>query len=98
MNRLICSQLTRGKYAFLGYAWNGCYGDGVNNKKLADGYLTSPLWDEDFGEPTGPCVEPNPPKHGDLTPGFFKRTWSKATFTWNCSKPPGSMGAVERLP
>ena len=36
-------------------------------------------WDEDYGEPTGPCKETAPGS------GVFERAWSKATVTWDCN-------------
>ena len=80
--------LTRGKYALLGYDWNGCYGDGVNGAKLSQGYHRSPLWDTDFGVPLGSCFEVGKGS------GLFQRNWSKATVRWNCSGPSGKRGAI----
>ena len=80
--------LTRGPYAWIGFDWNGCYGDGVNDRKLSHGFHRSPLWDEDFGVPLGSC------RHvGD---GVFVRNWTKAAFVWNCSQETGSRGSILR--
>merc|ERR1712217_577457 len=71
--------LTRGPYAYIGYDWNGCYGDGVNDRKLSHGYHRSPLWDEDFGIPEGICYQTTKDS------GVFRRNWTQAVVTWDCN-------------
>lgn len=82
--------LTRGPYAYIGYDWNGCYGDGVNDRKLSNGYHRPPLWDEDFGTPQGSCFQT-----ADGS-GVFRRNWTNAVVTWDCNEVVGKRGSIDR--
>lgn len=66
--------LARGPYAVQGYGWLGCGGTGWPRPKL---------WDQDFGEPSAPCMQ--------SSATTFTRDFSKATVSWDCEAGHGSI-------
>ena len=71
--------LTRGPYALVGYSWFGCTDGATVNPR-------APEWDEEFGEPTGPCAETVPG-----VSGVFSRNWTSAVVSWDCAATHGSI-------
>jgi hypothetical protein len=73
--------LVRGKYAWLGYGYQGCASTqrrfpGASWRE--SGYVWPELLDRDFGEPTGECHETSPGSE------VFTRDWSRSRITLDC--------------
>lgn len=69
--------LIRGPYAWLGYSWQGCFGD-LSASKTPIQYHFPDALDLDYGEPTGVCEETAEGSE------VFVRQWSKANVTLDC--------------
>ena len=67
--------LTRGPWAYLGHAWNGC----------SRNYTFPAALSADYGEPTGRCAETAPGS------GVFKRDFTKATAQMDCASYTGTV-------
>jgi hypothetical protein len=74
--------LTRGPFAYLGYDYRGPW---INYRVP---YPRPKLWDQDFGTPSGNCVETAPGSN------VWKRSWSKAEVTWDCNR---AVGTINRI-
>eukprot|EP01051_Picozoa_sp_SAG22_P013847 SAG22_NODE_1605_length_4014_cov_1.785696_1_plen_426_part_00 len=73
--------LTRGPYALLGYAWDGCFAAPTPRAKE---------WTMDVGEPVASragqsCFETA------VGSGVFAREWTKANITWSCHAQSGAI-------
>ena len=77
--------LVRGPYAWLGYGWIGCVGSATDQNL----YTRPDELDEDYGEPTGLCVE-DPDQAGRFT-----RDWTKATVSFDCNSWNGTVSLKE---
>jgi hypothetical protein len=71
--------LIRGPYAWLGYSWVGCNGEGAQAQRNPIGYQFPAELGEDYGEPVdATCSETADGSE------VFTRKWSKATVTLDC--------------